>query len=217
VKRVAPAVVKITTETKAKRVSMRGNRAFRGQQLPPGFEDNPLFRQFFGAPDQIVQPPQSGLGSGVIISPDGYIETNNHVVEGADTVTVALTDGREFEAKVVGRDPQTDIAVIKVDAKELPSVTFADTSKVEVGDRVLAIGNPFGIGAPSASSPTSRATRTSSRPMRRSIRATPAARSSTPTAASSASTPRSSRAPAASRASASPCPPTWSARSPTAS
>jgi serine protease Do len=146
VKRVAPAVVKITTETKAKRVSMRGNRAFRGQQLPPGFEDNPLFRQFFGAPDQIVQPPQSGLGSGVIISPDGYIATNNHVVEGADTVTVALTDGREFEAKVVGRDPQTDIAVIKVDAKDLPSVTFADTSKVEVGDRVLAIGNPFGIG-----------------------------------------------------------------------
>jgi serine protease Do len=145
VKRVAPAVVKITTETKAKRISQRGN--FRGQGLPEGFEDNPLFRQFFGdrLPD-MQSRPQSGLGSGVIISGDGYIATNNHVIENADTVTVSLNDGREFTAKVVGRDPQTDIAVIKVDAKNLPAVTFADTNKIEVGDRVLAIGNPFGIG-----------------------------------------------------------------------
>ena len=144
VKRVSPSVVKITTETKAKRVSMGGNQ--RGQ-LPPGFEDNPMLRQFFGGRmPEMQQPPQSGLGSGVIISSDGYIATNNHVVEGADTLTVALTDGREFTAKVVGRDPQTDIAVVKVDAKDLPAVTFADTSKIEVGDRVLAIGNPFGIG-----------------------------------------------------------------------
>ena len=146
VKRVSPSVVKITTETKAKRVAARGNR--RGQ-LPPGFEDNPMFRQFFGGnmPDlEQQQPAQSGLGSGVIISADGYIATNNHVVEGADVLTVALNDGREFTAKVVGRDPQTDIAVVKVDAKDLPAVTFADTAKLEVGDRVLAIGNPFGIG-----------------------------------------------------------------------
>ena len=145
VKRVSPSVVKITTETKAKRVSTRGQR----NQLPPGFENHPLFRQFFGdnAPNfQQQVPPQSGLGSGVIISPDGYIATNNHVIDGADTVTVALSDGREFTAKVVGRDPQTDIAVVKVDAKNLPAATFADTSKIEVGDRVLAIGNPFGIG-----------------------------------------------------------------------
>jgi serine protease Do len=149
VKRVSPSVVKITTETKAKKVSMRGNQRGQRNQLPPGFEDNPLFRQFFGGnlPDlQQQQPAQSGLGSGVIISADGYIATNNHVVDGADSVTVALNDGREFTAKVVGRDPQTDIAVIKVDAKDLPAVTFADTSKIEVGDRVLAIGNPFGIG-----------------------------------------------------------------------
>jgi serine protease Do len=143
VKRVSPSVVKITTETKAKRVSMRGNA--RG--LPPGLADNPMFRQFFGGNvPEMQQPPQSGLGSGVIISSDGYIATNNHVVEGADTLTVALTDGREFTAKVVGRDPQTDIAVIKVDARDLPAITFADTSQIEVGDRVLAIGNPFGIG-----------------------------------------------------------------------
>ena len=90
--------------------------------------------------------PQGGVGSGVIISQDGYIATNNHVIDGARDVTVTLTDAREFAAKVVGRDEQTDIAVIKVDARELPAVTFADTSKIEVGDRVLAIGNPFGIG-----------------------------------------------------------------------
>ena len=138
VKRVAPSVVKITTQTKARRVSLNGQN--------PGFDD-PILRQFFGGrlPDAQT-PPQNGLGSGVIISADGYIATNNHVVEGADQVTVTLEDGREFTAKVVGRDPLTDIAVVKVDAKDLPAVTFADTSKLEVGDRVLAIGNPFGIG-----------------------------------------------------------------------
>ena len=140
VKRVSPSVVKITTQIAARKVAAGANKF-------PGF-DHPTFRDFFGgrgAPE-MHQAPQSGLGSGVIISADGYIATNNHVVDGAETVTVTLTDGREFTAKVVGRDPQTDIAVIKVDAKDLPAVTFADTSKIEVGDRVLAIGNPFGIG-----------------------------------------------------------------------
>jgi len=93
------------------------------------------------------EAPQAGLGSGVVISADGYIVTNNHVVEGADKLTVSFKDGREFTAKVVGRDPQTDVAVIKVDAKDLPSITFADSGQVEVGDRVLAVGNPFGLGA----------------------------------------------------------------------
>ena len=139
VKRVAPSVVKITTQTKARRVAAN-------VQDFPGL-DNPSFRQFFGGRmPQIEQAPQSGLGSGVIISADGYIATNNHVVQGADQLTVTLVDGREFTAKVIGRDPQTDIAVIKVDAKDLPAVTFADSGKIEVGDRVLAIGNPFGIG-----------------------------------------------------------------------
>jgi serine protease Do len=138
VKRVSPSVVKITSEIKAKRVKMNGeNRMF----------EDPMLRQFFGGRmPEMQSPAQTGLGSGVIISSDGYIATNNHVVDGADQLTVTLADGRELRAKVVGRDPLTDIAVVKVDAKDLPAVTFADTNKIEVGDRVLAIGNPFGIG-----------------------------------------------------------------------
>ena len=139
VKRVAPSVVKITSETKAKRVRMNGADN-------PALND-PMFRRFFGGRmPEMESPAQSGLGSGVIISADGYIVTNNHVVDGADELKVTLDDGRELVAKVVGRDPLTDIAVVKVDAKDLPAVTFADTNKIEVGDRVLAIGNPFGIG-----------------------------------------------------------------------
>ncbi|MES2692400.1 MAG: DegQ family serine endoprotease [Verrucomicrobiota bacterium] len=142
VKQVAPSVVKITTSTKAKRVNIAGSQ----QQLPPGF-DHPAFRQFFGnRGQQMEQPAQAGLGSGVIISADGFIATNNHVIQGADEVLVALDDGRELKAKVIGRDPQTDIAVIKVEATDLPAITFADSTTIEVGDRVLAIGNPFGIG-----------------------------------------------------------------------
>jgi len=139
VKRVSPSVVKITSEIKAKRVRMDGS--------DNGMFDDPRLRQFFGGRiPEMRKPAQTGLGSGVIVSTDGYIVTNNHVVEGSDRLTVTLEDGRELTAKVVGRDPLTDIAVIKVDAKDLPAVTFADTGKIEVGDRVLAIGNPFGIG-----------------------------------------------------------------------
>ena len=114
-----------------------------------------LLRQFFGdqAPrfsprrnSRSPMPRQEGIGSGVVVTKDGYILTNNHVVDGAEEVKVALQDGREFTAKVIGRDPKTDIAVIKIDAKDLPAVPMADSDKVEVGDVVLAIGNPFGIG-----------------------------------------------------------------------
>jgi serine protease Do len=141
VKRVAPSIVKVTVLIKPSAVSFEQG----GQEGSP-FND-PAFRQFFGnhlrqAPEQ----PEGGLGSGVIISKDGYIVTNNHVVDGAKTVTVTLSDGREFTARVIGRDPQTDVAVIKVIAKDLPAITFAPSRDVEVGDRVLAIGNPFGIG-----------------------------------------------------------------------
>lgn len=139
VSRVSPSVVKITVQAKARPVDFR-------QQEGPGSND-PMFRQFFGgAAPEMRQEPMNGLGSGVIISSDGYVVTNNHVVEGADSVTVSLADGRELPAKVVGRDPLTDIAVIKIDAKDLPAITFADSSKILAGDRVLAIGNPFGIG-----------------------------------------------------------------------
>ncbi|HEX3729625.1 MAG TPA: Do family serine endopeptidase, partial [Opitutaceae bacterium] len=105
------------------------------------------FRQFFNqVPRQREPQREAGIGSGVIISPDGYIVTNNHVVDHATKVHVMLSDGRDLTAKVVGRDPETDVAVIKVDAKNLPAITFADSAQVEVGDRVLAIGNPFGFG-----------------------------------------------------------------------
>jgi len=143
VKKVAPAVVKIETTTTIKNASI---------QQWPGFND-PFWKRFFG--DQFGHgiPPQPsgpfhqhGLGSGVIVSKDGYILTNNHVVDNATEVKVTLQDGREFTAKVVGRDPKSDIAVVKVDAKNLPIVPMADSSNVQVGDVVLAIGNPFGVG-----------------------------------------------------------------------
>lgn len=120
------------------------------QDLAPFFND-PMFRRFFGVPDQGQIPPreqrQQGLGSGVIISKDGYILTNNHVVDGADEVKVAFGEPRqEFKAEVVGRDPKTDIAVLKIDTQDLPAATLGDSDALEVGDTVFAIGNPFGIG-----------------------------------------------------------------------
>ncbi len=108
---------------------------------------NPLLRQFFGdMPDQERQHKEEGLGSGVIISPDGYILTNNHVVEGADELKVSLSDDREYVAKVIGTDPKTDVAVIKIDADKLPAITIADSGKLRVGDVVFAVGNPLGVG-----------------------------------------------------------------------
>ena len=139
VSKVSPSVVKVTVETKPRQMAMEGGQF-------PGMND-PLFRQFFGnRMPQARQAPVEGLGSGVIVTSDGFIVTNNHVIDGADTVTVTLPDGREFKAKVVGRDPLTDIAVVKVEATGLPAIAFADSSEIRVGDRVLAVGNPFGIG-----------------------------------------------------------------------
>jgi serine protease DegQ len=111
------------------------------------FYDDPLFKHFFG--DQFGNQqaqPESSLGSGVIVSEQGLIMTNNHVVNTADEIEVALTDGRKLSAKVVGTDPETDLAVLKVDADHLPAITFANSEKLKVGDVVLAIGNPFGVG-----------------------------------------------------------------------
>jgi len=108
---------------------------------------NPIMRQFFGdIPEDEREHKEMGLGSGVIVSQDGYILTNNHVVEGADELTVDLPDGRKFPAKVVGADPKTDVAVVKIDATGLPAVTFADSDKLRVGDIVFALGNPLGVG-----------------------------------------------------------------------
>jgi serine protease Do len=143
VKRVAPSVVNIYS---SKVVKDTPQRFF--------FFDNP-FGSPFGEPDEDAMPrsnrprtrKEQSLGSGVVVSEDGFIVTNNHVVEGADEIKVALSDNRtEYVAKVVGTDPQTDLAVLKVDAKGLAAVTFADSDKLLVGDLVLAVGNPFGVG-----------------------------------------------------------------------
>jgi serine protease Do len=112
---------------------------------------DPFFRQFFGDnPGRHFNTPQvdreRSLGSGVIVSPEGYILTNNHVVAGATEVLVTTSDKHEYKARIVGTDPKTDIAVLKVDATNLPAVTIADSSKVQVGDYALAIGDPFGVG-----------------------------------------------------------------------
>ncbi len=132
-----PAVVKISASKLVKPTAM---------QAPQGMD--PLFQQFFGNGN--FQAPRAhregGLGSGVIVSPDGYILTNNHVVDGATDVKVTMADRREFKAKVVGTDAKTDIAVLKIEASSLPVITVGNSSKIQVGDGVLAIGNPYGVG-----------------------------------------------------------------------
>lgn len=138
VKKVAPSVVNIySTKT------VRQNPG-----LAPFFDD-PFFRQFFGVPFESIprERRERSLGSGVIVTEDGYILTNAHVVDGADEIKVALADDKTvYEAKVVGTDPHTDVAVIKVEGRKFPAITVADSDLVEVGDVVLAIGNPFGVG-----------------------------------------------------------------------
>ncbi len=111
------------------------------------FLDDPIFRHFFGDRLGRRQQRTSGLGSGVIASSDGYILTNNHVIEAADEIEVALNDGTKYAARLVGRDPDTDLAVLQITAENaLPAITFANENALNVGDVVLAIGNPFGVG-----------------------------------------------------------------------
>ena len=131
-KRASPAVVSITA-------SRNGGRQPRS--------DDPMFRFFFGdRARQMPQERQVGLGSGVIVSPAGYLLTNNHVIDGADDVEVLLGDGRSAKARTIGGDPESDIAVLKIDLDKLPVVDFGDVDALQVGDVVLAIGNPFGVG-----------------------------------------------------------------------
>lgn len=115
------------------------------QQRNPLLND-PFLRRFFGEQQNPRTERQSSLGSGVIVSPDGYILTNNHVVESADEIDVALADGRSASAKVVGTDPETDLAVIKISLPNLPVITLGHSEDIQVGDVALAIGNPFGVG-----------------------------------------------------------------------
>jgi serine protease DegQ len=131
-KRATPAVVSITASKAPPR-------------HPQGTD--PWFQFFFGDRGrQMQQEPQIGLGSGVIVSAEGYLLTNNHVIEGADEIEVQLVDGRRARAKVVGTDPETDVAVLKITLDKLPVITFGSADNLQVGDVVLAIGNPFGVG-----------------------------------------------------------------------
>jgi Do/DeqQ family serine protease len=136
VSRVSPAVITIHSEMRVR----------APQQYP--FMDDPMFRQFFGdrVPEQMPEQRRSGLGSGVIISTDGYVLTNYHVVDGAEQIKVDLNDNRTLDAKVVGLDQPSDLAVLKIDATGLPVLALGDSDKVRVGDVVLAIGNPLAIG-----------------------------------------------------------------------
>ena len=147
VKKVVPAVVNISSS----RVVKNDTTGMRGQQGMDPQDLEPFFRQFFGdnfgRNSQIPKERrEKSLGSGVMVSPEGYILTNNHVVDHATEVTVTLSDKREMKARVVGTDPRTDVAVLKIEGSNFPYLTLGDSSKVEVGDIVLAIGDPFGVG-----------------------------------------------------------------------
>jgi serine protease Do len=136
IEKASPAVVKISTTRVIKASEQQGNNPFM---------TDPFFRQFFGGPGgRPHDQRERGLGSGVIVNSSGYILTNNHVVDKATALKVALSDGRDFTAKVVGTDPQTDVAVVKIDATNLPTLTFANSDTARVGDLCFAIGNPFG-------------------------------------------------------------------------
>jgi serine protease Do len=161
IEQVMPAVVSVTVERTAGPETVTGSREFRG---PEGMPDREMFERFmerfFGErgmqPFQMPQTPQmprgdmpmAAAGTGFIFTSDGHIATNNHVIADAEEVTVTLHDGREFTAEVVGFDRDTDLAILKIDAgEELPFVEFADSDRVRVGDPVIAIGNPFGLGS----------------------------------------------------------------------
>lgn len=136
VRNVAPAVVNISSA-----------KLIKTQAPDSPFSADPFFRQFFGGDSRIPRERrEKSLGSGVIVNGDGYLLTNNHVVEDATDITVTLLDKREFKARIVGRDAHTDVAVLKIDAKGLPSLPFGDSSQLQVGDLALAVGDPFGVG-----------------------------------------------------------------------
>jgi Do/DeqQ family serine protease len=136
VSKAAPAVVTIHSQMRVR----------QPQQFP--FGNDPFFREFFGdrVPPPAPERPRQGLGSGVIVGQDGYVLTNHHVIDGADQIKVDLNDNRTLEAKVIGADPPSDLAVLKVEASGLPVLGLGDSDRTRVGDVVLAIGNPLGVG-----------------------------------------------------------------------
>jgi len=131
--RVTPSVVNVYTQT---RVRVRSP-----------LMDDPFFRRFFNVPDTPRERVSQSLGSGVIVDAErGYVLTNNHVIAGADDISITLADGRSFEAEVIGTDPDTDLAMVRIPAEELQALPFADSNRLRVGDFVVAVGNPFGLG-----------------------------------------------------------------------
>jgi serine protease Do len=128
---VTPAVVNITTR--------------RNRQVPE-FEQHPMLREFFGPGPRRQLPPEMGAGSGVVVTADGFVVTNNHVIDEADEIKVTFPDKREYRAKLIGTDRPSDIALLKIEAKSLPFLKFGDSSRLRLGEIVLAIGNPFGVG-----------------------------------------------------------------------
>ena len=131
--RVTPSVVNVYTQTRVR---------VRSPLL-----DDPFFRRFFNVPDSARERVSQSLGSGVIVdAKSGYVLTNNHVIAGADDISVTLADGRSFEAEVIGTDPDTDLAMVRIPAESLQALPFADSSRLRVGDFVVAVGNPFGLG-----------------------------------------------------------------------
>jgi len=144
----APIIKKVSPST----VNIYSTMTIRGSQSRNPILDDPFLRRFFGEDGEESPRPRArkaqSLGSGVIVSPNGYVLTANHVVEGADKVKVSLGggEGTEFDAKVIGTDPPTDIAVLRIEGKDLPAITITDSDKLEVGDTVLAVGNPFDVG-----------------------------------------------------------------------
>jgi serine protease Do len=147
--RMNRAVSDVVAAVKPAVVNISSTKTVRMQGAPLPFFNDPFFREFFGHPfpgrERQREQKQSGAGSGVVVAKNGYILTNHHVIEGADEITVRLSDKRVFTGKVIGVDQKTDLAVIKIDADHLPVLPFGNSDQLKVGDMVIAIGNPFGL------------------------------------------------------------------------
>lgn len=143
------ALSEVANAVKPSVVNISSTKTIKSPGFQNPFFNDPFFRRFFGDEFKFFERPrefrQSGLGSGVIVDKDGYILTNYHVIKGSDEITIKLSDKREFKGKMIGSDPKTDIAVIKIQAEKLPSIKWGDSDKLKVGEMVLAIGNPFGL------------------------------------------------------------------------